>query len=98
LWDPATGEQRALLRGHPKPIRSLAISPDGRLLATGDEGGAVRIWELPGGALRATLQAQPLNAWISVLAFSPDGKTLVSGDGDPKLWELRKLLAQPSKK
>jgi WD40 repeat protein len=98
LFDPATGTERAVLRDYPERIRSLAVSPDGKLVVTGDERGVVRFQDIAGGKTRATVQAHGRNAWVSVLALSPDGETLVSVDGDPKLWDVKKLLAPPGKK
>jgi WD40 repeat protein len=45
LWDPVTGDERATLRGHAGPIRCLAFSPSGRLLTTGGQDSAVKLWE-----------------------------------------------------
>jgi WD40 repeat protein len=45
LWDPVTGDERATLRGHTRPIRCLAFSPSGRLLTTGGQDSAVKVWE-----------------------------------------------------
>ncbi|RMF27090.1 MAG: hypothetical protein D6759_18325, partial [Chloroflexi bacterium] len=43
-WDPASGTPRVLF-WNDAPILSLALSPDGRLLACGDEVGRVWIFE-----------------------------------------------------
>ena len=75
-------------------ILSMAISPDGRTLATGDEAGVMRLWELPSG--------RPLAHWpvheaaATALAFSPDGTVLVTGarDGGLKLWRLAQLRSE----
>jgi serine/threonine protein kinase/WD40 repeat protein len=69
----------------------LAVSPDGRVLATGDEKQQVRLWELPSGRELAAWPAH--EAAVTALAFSPDGSTLASGakDGTLKLWNLPAL-------
>lgn len=46
LWDVAHKRCRAILKGHSKGARSLAFSPDGQTLATGDEQGIIRLWDL----------------------------------------------------
>ena len=38
LFDPATGKELSALAGHAWPIRSLAYSPDGKLLISGAGG------------------------------------------------------------
>jgi WD40 repeat protein len=39
-------EPQALLKGHRAGVNTLAFSPDGRLLATGDESGVVKLWDV----------------------------------------------------
>ncbi len=46
LWDSATKQTRVLDTGHKKAVVSLALSSDGRLLATGSEDHKVRLWDL----------------------------------------------------
>ena len=68
---------------------SLAVSLDGRWLASGHLSGAVRLWSLPAGEL---LDDQGGHAGpVSALAFDHTGDWLVSGDwlGGLRLWRLR---------
>jgi WD40 repeat protein len=67
-------------------IQHLAVSPDGRVLATDGRDGSVRLWDLVTGQERGQISG---NAAGSVsLAFSPDSRTLVTGGdrGVIKLW------------
>lgn len=57
------------------PVQSLALSPDGRTLATQSADGTVRIWNLPEGRLHRTLADRRIAA---VAAFSTDGHTLAT--------------------
>jgi WD40 repeat protein len=75
-------------KGHEGTVLALAVSPDGRTLASGGEDRMIRLWEVPTGRPLARWEAH--DDHISALAFRPDGRTLVSGaaDGMLKLWDL----------
>ena len=77
VWDVATGMELRTLGGAGGAILAVAISPDGRLAATGSADQTIQIWNLSDGAELHTLSGH--TAAIQSLAFSPDGKTLVSG-------------------
>ena len=69
-------------------ILSVAVSPDGLWLATGEVNGQIRLWRLPHGQQVLCFQAH--DNWIRSLAFSPDNQTLASASYDKsvKLWEI----------
>jgi WD40 repeat protein len=89
LWDVADGQfVRALPAQHSGAVQSLAFSPDGTLLAAGDE--HVRLWRVADGALVQTLPPPTEAALVFGLAFAPDGTTLAAGSGDHavRLWRV----------
>src|SRR5260370_29679915 len=69
---------RATLKGHTDTVESLAISPDGKTLASGSADNSVKLWDVATGQNTTTLKEEAPYLWRSV-AFSPDGKTLASG-------------------
>lgn len=44
--DVASGKQEQVLEGHPGWILDVAVSPNGRLLASGSEDKTISIWKL----------------------------------------------------
>jgi WD40 repeat protein len=101
-WDVATGKE---LRSFdwmnpesPLAVRMVAFSPDGKLVATGDPEGAIRLWDAATGKEIGPRKGH--QGAITSVAYSPDGKTLISGSADRTvgLWdvatgkEMRRLL------
>jgi WD40 repeat protein/tRNA A-37 threonylcarbamoyl transferase component Bud32 len=77
------------LYGHSSPVRSLAISADGKCIVSGSDDGIVKVWDAATGREKYSLKAHT-GAILSV-AISADGKRIVSGGGgfDPKTKQSR---------
>ena len=89
LWDAADGMLlRTLPLQHSGAVCSLAFSPDGTLLAAGDE--HIRLWHVADSTLAQTLPPQTEAELVLGLAFAPDGITLAAGSGDNavRLWRV----------
>lgn len=80
--------------GHGGPVRAVAISKNGQLLASGSADKNVQIRQVSDGKQLGTLSGH--SAAVNSLAFSPDGSLLASGSEDRSvdLWQTsdRKLL------
>ena len=46
IWDADTGKNTFKTQGHGAPITTVAISPDGKTLATGSYDRTIRLWNI----------------------------------------------------
>ena len=67
-------------------MNSVAISPNGQILASGSTDTTVKIWHLATGELLNTLTEH--SGSVKSVTFSPDGQILASGSADTtiKIW------------
>ena len=95
VWDVATKSVKKTLPQQPLNIYDLAISPDGKTLATatGDykrraESGEIKLWDLESGEVRQTLP--DYSTWFYDVDFTPDGSRLIFSDsrGVVRFWDI----------
>ncbi len=81
------------LKGHTTWVKSVAFSPNSKLLASGSEDNTVRLWDTETLKELATLTGHTSN--VNSAVFSPNGKLLASGSWDKtiRLWDLQELHA-----
>jgi WD40 repeat protein len=74
-----------------EPLRSLALSPDGRIVATATEGDIAELWETVPGGYVGTLALEGHRGTINSIEFSRDGKLVVTAgdDGTVRVWRAR---------
>jgi WD40 repeat protein len=88
VWDAGSGVELQALRGHEGPATSIAVNPQGTLIASGAMDGTVRTW-----ALGADHDAPPPGSGhtgtIISAARSQDGGWFASGsdDGTAVIWD-----------
>ena len=85
VFDVASGASAGEMEAG-ESLRSIAISPDGRILATGIRQ-STTLWDLAKKVPIRTLES-PDDFMVGSLAFSPDGKWLASQDRRVRLWEI----------
>jgi WD40 repeat protein len=96
LWDvhnPSLPHIAAQLQGHAHRINSAVLGVDGVTVASGDQSGELRLWNMRNGASRK-LPARPGS--IMAVALDPTGQHLASAgaDGALQLWDVATAQAR----
>ncbi|KAG2740773.1 WD40 repeat-like protein [Suillus brevipes Sb2] len=102
IWDLETGVVLKKMEGHSQGVTALAVSRDGQIIASGDDGGEVITWHGESGEpLTKPIKAgskrvASLGAHPTSLAWTPDGTRLLSGgdNDDPTIREWDPLTWQ----
>jgi WD40 repeat protein len=81
-------KKQADFGGHRAVVASIALTADGRTLASASYDATIKLWDLP--ALNETATLRGHTAGVYSVAFAPDGKTLASGSHDDtaRLWDV----------
>ncbi len=84
IWD--TTKWKSICRLKDTGWAQVGVSPDGKLLAVGDQGNAIHIINIESCSEIKTINDQP--NWVEAVAFSPDGNTLAAAtDGVIRRWD-----------
>jgi len=93
LWDARSGRLRRALRGEVFELAGVALSPDGRTLASGCRDGTIRLWEVLTGKAVGTLRGH--DAPVRTLLFTPQGQLVSAGlDSVVRLWAVDRQTEQ----
>ncbi|MEH1923996.1 serine/threonine-protein kinase [Nostoc sp.] len=76
------------LQAHENSVLSVAISPDGKTIASSGDNSTIKLWNLATGKQISSLNGHFQQ--VNVVVISPDGKILVSASDDNtiKIWNL----------
>jgi WD40 repeat protein len=93
--DTACAREILTLMGNRDGLTCVAVSPDGKRLATASMDGTARVWDLASGRGTCTLLGH--TAAVRSIAATPDGRRIVTGSFDKtaKVWDAasgRQLL------
>lgn len=83
--DTETWKQSAVLSGHRGNLKDVDVSPDGRLIASSDSTGLVRIWNLSTGE---ALQGIPLSEQVQNVEFADERHLFVTGSAGPDAYVM----------
>jgi WD40 repeat protein len=80
--------ETVIQKGHSASVKTVAISPDGKILATGSRDKSVKLWDQQSGMEIRSLIGH--DHTINGLSFSPNGLYLAtsSADGTARVWEI----------
>ena len=101
LFSQSVKLETVVQKGHNAAVKAVAISPDGKYVATGSRDKSAKVWDISSGReLRSFLGHQ---LTVNAVEFSPDGKLLAtsSADNTAKVWEVltgKELFSTPADK
>lgn len=93
VWDVLNRNFHDIFKGHTKKIRTLAITPNGRMIASGSDDKTIRVWDVNTATEMLTFASDDMLG----LSFSMDGKLLASTSSRSRirLWDMSTIKQLP---
>ena len=95
IRDGTTGAVLASLAGHQSVVNTVAVSPDGRTIASVSDDFSTRLWDVERRTERWSLVVPRALRdshfyCVMAVAFAPDGRTIATGDngGYIQIWDV----------
>ncbi|KAG2346304.1 WD40 repeat-like protein [Suillus weaverae] len=92
LWDLESGAQiggKWQDEEDEAAVRTMALSPNGKTLASGSQDGTVRLWDVETG--KVVVKWKGHTEFVESVCWSPNGERVVSGscpDGTARVWDV----------
>ena len=88
IWDVAASRRVNVLKGHTDWVPGLALSPDGRKLASGSLDMTAKLWDLTSGKMIRSFKGH--DWYVGRVSFGPQGKRLISASDDKtaRIWNV----------
>jgi WD40 repeat protein len=89
VWDLETGTQVGEeWEDKDRGVQTIALSPDGKKVASGSLDGTVKLWNIDTGRVIKTWTGH--TSWVGSVSWSPDGGRVVSGSFDEtfRVWNV----------
>jgi hypothetical protein len=90
VWDVATGQQFAALRGHTGPVYNATFSPDDQRIVTSSEDRSARLWDANSYLRLAVYGNLPPTQYPA--SFSPDSRYIAVAQGRPHNVKIYRVL------
>lgn len=87
VFEVATGQTIAIIRGHTNDVLSAGFSPDGRFIVTASRDWTARLWEAGTGQLLDEFRGH--SGEVVTATFDPTGRFLLTAgrDATARIWE-----------